>query len=307
MIYIFRENRSTGARLLAEAVGGQRIRQFPRLARAVGDHFVMWGEHVPGFNHAPVLNNVPIHSKFTDAEMIAGAGVPTIQVSRTRPVQAPAVTPERAVDPVVVLFQHAQEAAEEFTNITFTPYTRPRPLIDGLRGLRGLVDWLDAALQVEPPHVPLAIQAPQIDWIPRRNNHVGGNDLLTPTVNPDYWVKKETFTNEYRVHSFMGTSIRAGKKIPREGFGGAGQPAPHSWIRSWDGGWRIAYDGVSVKQRHRDLAHGAVQALGLQFGAVDIGERADGSLVVLEVNRAPGLEGGTVEAYARKIQAWARG
>ena len=69
----------------------------------------------------------------------------------------------------------------------------------------------------------------------------------------------------------------------------------------------ISYDGEVVKQRHRDIAHQAIQALGLQFGAVDIGERADGSLLVLEVNRAAGVEGGTVEAYARAVRRWITG
>ena len=67
------------------------------------------------------------------------------------------------------------------------------------------------------------------------------------------------------------------------------------------------YDGVSSRQPHRDLAHRACEALGLQFGAVDIGEQVDGSLVVLEVNRAPGLEDGTVARYAGAITRWMQG
>jgi hypothetical protein len=40
---------------------------------------------------------------------------------------------------------------------------------------------------------------------------------------------------------------------------------------------------------------------------VDIGVRADGSLLVLEVNRAPGLEGGTITRYADAIRKWQNG
>lgn len=138
-------------------------------------------------------------------------------------------------------------------------------------------------------------------WLGRDNDHTGGLDLLDPTRNPDYYVKRENLVREYRVHSFMGRSIRAGIKKHREGFA-----KPHEWIRSWDGGWKISYDGESVKQRHRDVAHQALKALGLDFGAVDIGEKKDKSVVVLEVNRAPGLEGGTIEAYARAIREWAK-
>ena len=140
---------------------------------------------------------------------------------------------------------------------------------------------------------------PKEGWLPRIVNHTGGLDLLRPPAHPEFWVKKEVFVKEFRVHSFDGQSIRAGIKVPRQGF-----DKPHAWIRSWDGGWRISYDGKSIKQRHRDVAHKAVEALGLTFGAVDIGERKDKSLVVLEVNRAPGLEGGTIGCYADAIHSW---
>ena len=142
---------------------------------------------------------------------------------------------------------------------------------------------------------------PRQGWLGRSSRHVGGSDLLRPPRQPDYWVKKEDIVQEYRVHSFKGHSIRAGVKRVRDGFF---EQTAHRWIRSWEAGWRISYDGESVRQRHRDLAHAAVAALKLDFGAVDIGERADGSLLVLEVNRAPGLEGGTIGAYAKAITAW---
>jgi hypothetical protein len=148
------------------------------------------------------------------------------------------------------------------------------------------------------------------EWVGRTNNHTGGADLLTPTTAPDYFVKKETFVNEYRIHSFLGRSIRGGRKGLRDGFsldGANGTRRASNWVRSWDGGWKINYDGETVKQKHRDIAHDAVRALGLDFGAVDIGERQDGSLVVLEVNRAPGLEGGTITVYSNAVTNWANG
>jgi glutathione synthase/RimK-type ligase-like ATP-grasp enzyme len=83
--------------------------------------------------------------------------------------------------------------------------------------------------------------------------------------------------------------------------------AAHEWIRSFDSGWRIQYDEYKSNKATRALAAQACDALGLQFGAVDIGRRADGSYLVLEVNRAPGIEGGTVERYATAIAGWVRG
>lgn len=136
-------------------------------------------------------------------------------------------------------------------------------------------------------------------WLPRTSYHTGGTDLLNPPREPDFWVKRLDISREFRVHSFTGRSIRAGVKVPRTGF-----ENPHEWVRSLDGGWRLSYDGTSVKQKHRDVAHKAIKALGLDFGAVDVGECKDGTVVVLEVNRAPGLEGKTIPIYAEAIQKW---
>lgn len=151
----------------------------------------------------------------------------------------------------------------------------------------------------------------ELGWLGRTINHQEGRDFLQP-IRPDYWTKKEDFVKEFRVHSFLGRSIRAGVKIIREGFrearmdgGKVGLPSvAHPWVRSYDSGWRISYDGVSVKQKHRDLAHQATKAMGLDFAAVDLGELADGTVIVLEINRAPGLEGKTIPIYANAINAW---
>lgn len=313
-IYVLRNAASEGARVLAEALNGRRIwkrdnqglfwgrRAHPRTVGINrGDVIVCWGtplQTVP--TGVRTINNVPLQTKFQDALKLKEAGVSTIEVSRQRPV-ARIVPP--AVDPVIAAYDAAKEALNEFAE---TRWARSQVYIDGVRGvIRDLTTLLDALGRPAPVATPAP---PQGEWLGRSNDHVGGDDLLAGD-GTDYFVKKEVFINEYRVHSFNGKSIRAGKKVLRDGFAVAGQQTTgqrvaHAWIRSWDGGWRIAYDGVSSKQRHRDIAHAAVKALGLTFGAVDIGERQDGSLVVLEVNRAPGLEGGTIDVYKNAITAF---
>ena len=292
MLYVYRRASSTGARSLAEALNGIRMRNTERLQARVrnGDRVVMWGEHIPTIAGVQFLNNVPLRNKFEDATRLREAGVNTIEVSRTRPVQAPATPPP---DPLVDLWEEGIELADAFAG------TEPARTNVSKEGLQELLVAIQAIQRAQNAAAPVAVAVPAANWVPRLFNHTGGADLLTPPATPEFFVKKEEFVNEYRVHSFLGKSLRAGKKAPREDFRN-----PHAWVRSWDGGWRIVYDGVTVKQRHRDIAHQAVAALGLQFGAVDIGERRDNSLAVLEVNRAPGLEGGTVDAYVRAIQQW---
>lgn len=141
---------------------------------------------------------------------------------------------------------------------------------------------------------------PQEGWLPRVSNHHGGNDLLTTPARPAFWVRKEPVVQEFRVHVFGGLSIRAGVKLPRV-------DNPHPWVRSYDGGWYIDYgkaEAYGFRNRMRDIAKSATQAVGLDFAAVDVGVREDGSVLVFELNRAPGVEGGSVTGYTRHIIDW---
>ena len=296
MIFVYRKAASNGARELVGALRGRRHRDLHRtMAQRAkrGDVVVAWGEALAPIEGVRILNGGPIRNKYQDALKLKEAGVPTIEVALTRPL-APA--PAAVVDPALAYFNTACDQAEDFVAVRFS---RGAPFARGVYELYESLATLHRALTVPLPVFP---PVPAVDWLGRTNSHVGGNDLLNPIINPDFYVKKEAIVKEYRIHSFKGKSIRAGIKAVRDGF-----PNPHAWIRSHEAGWRIKYDGVSSKKKHRELAHKAVTALGLDFGAVDIAERANGSLFVLEVNRAAGIEGGTISAYADAIQRWIRG
>lgn len=312
MLYVFRSVPSQGARDLAEAlsVNARKISslQQPHYGQGLrsGDIVVAWGEAVNPVTGVRILNGAPMLSKFDAAERLRQAGVATIEVSRTRPTARQLPPP---VDPALAARQAAHESAGEYAGIDLQNLRNPAH-IQAVNEIIAQFTTLRTALSQPAPVAP----PPQAvgEWLARANNHVGGNDLLRPTTNPSYYAKKETLTEEIRIHSFLGKSIRAGKKVIRDGFvapGGAitgGQQA-HPWIRSYEGGWRIQYDGYSSKRAQRELAHAAVRALGLDFGAVDLGKKADGTWIVLEVNRAPGQEGNTIETYARSIESWIRG
>lgn len=265
-VVVYRRHVSESAKVLAGALGGRVVRNLARVHMPNLAVCVPWGEHPAStaLRFRRVLSNGPVRTKLTDARMLAEAGVPTITVSSS--LQRP---------DAVVGRRFAVELAGGILD---------RPAAEAL--VRRIM--ADLALPDADPE----------EWIGRRQAHVGGLDLLRPPGRPDFYVRREHFAKEFRVHSFRGRSIRAGIKIPREGL------TPHPWIRSWDGGWRISYDGRSAQERHREIAHRAVAALGLQYGAVDIGERADGTLCILEVNRAPGIEGGTLTAYAEAFRSW---
>jgi hypothetical protein len=138
-------------------------------------------------------------------------------------------------------------------------------------------------------------------WLPRSAVHHSGDDLLTPPRNPDFWVKHEEIQREFRIHVWNGVSSRVALKVPNREEG-----QYHPWIRSHSVGWRLDYGqgAHAVRQKHRDVAKAAISALKLDFGAVDVAERPDGSVFVLEVNRAPGLEGRTLEKYVEKVKEW---
>lgn len=139
-------------------------------------------------------------------------------------------------------------------------------------------------------------------WIHRDLEHYDGNDLKRGLGLGGFWVRRENIVKEFRVHSFAGKSIRAGVKEPASSNA-------HPWIRTYTHGWRINCNGFRSSPEMREIAHAAVRALKLEFGAVDIGQREDGSLIVIEVNRSPGMETDEQpsEAYADAVKEWADG
>lgn len=141
---------------------------------------------------------------------------------------------------------------------------------------------------------PEVFDEPGNGRIGRSFRHQCGRDIINNTGR-DYWTQWLTFNHEIRVHVFQGLAIHTGLKVPR-----ISNPNPR--IRSYDAGWKIDYSQADkIKKDRRELAKRAVAALGLDFGAVDIGVTPTQGPAVIEVNTAPGLEGGTIDAYVKQI------
>jgi hypothetical protein len=106
--------------------------------------------------------------------------------------------------------------------------------------------------------------------------------------------------HEFRVHVFGGKVIDLQQKKRAKGFDGV-----DTKVRSYDNGWRFCRNGIVVPDGCVQESLRAVQALGLDFGAVDVGwnEKLQEPMVY-EVNTAPGIEGTTVKNYGKAIREW---
>lgn len=108
--------------------------------------------------------------------------------------------------------------------------------------------------------------------------------------------------NEYRIHVFRGTVIDYTKKIPI-----SYQPNP--LIKSHNNGWTFARN-LEQRNKVKEEAVKAVEALGLDFGAVDVitNPLDKNRPYILEVNTACGLneDGRTLKSYSDAIKNYAK-
>ena len=131
------------------------------------------------------------------------------------------------------------------------------------------------------------------------NGHGGiGIKLVAPEeglTNVPLYVKYVKKKDEYRVHVVNGAVIDYVQKKLRTGSEGNNHQ-----IRNFDNGWIFTREGVVLPEDVKINAINAVKALGLDFGAVDVGFNVHhGVATVYEVNTAPGMEGTTVERYVQ--------
>lgn len=147
----------------------------------------------------------------------------------------------------------------------------------------------------------------------RRDGLSNGRGITTWTdevkAKADFYSRYWPKTHEYRLHVFNGQVIDLVEKRARS------DARANRLIRSHDNGWIFAHhislgDSRDIEKLNQ-LALGAIKALGLDFGAVDILAGLTPNLprrlskaVICEVNTSPGLENtDTINAYVRAISA----
>ena len=108
---------------------------------------------------------------------------------------------------------------------------------------------------------------------------------------------------EYRIHVFQGKVIHQQQKKKRNGW--RENPNFSGDVRNLDGGWVFAIKDVDASEHTKSTAIKAVEALGLDFGGVDIVQEPSGTGYVIEVNTACGLHGTTIDMYCEAIKKYA--
>jgi glutathione synthase/RimK-type ligase-like ATP-grasp enzyme len=118
------------------------------------------------------------------------------------------------------------------------------------------------------------------------------DDLVQAPLYTKYIPK----VREFRVHATTTNVIDTQQKVRDPDV------EPKSWkVRSHANGFIFQRKNIVPSEARDALAILAVRTLGLDFGAVDIIEDKAGNFYVLEVNTAPGLEGQTIESYAKAL------
>lgn len=106
--------------------------------------------------------------------------------------------------------------------------------------------------------------------------------------------------NEYRIHVFGGEVIDFAQKKKRLDMD---KEDVDFQIRNHDNGWVFCREEIELPHDAVDQAVKAVEAIGLDFGAVDlVFNTYRNTSYVLEVNTCPGMEGTTLESYTEAFK-----
>jgi hypothetical protein len=123
-----------------------------------------------------------------------------------------------------------------------------------------------------------------------------GNDF---GVNDSYVTSPIPYKRrEYRVHVFCGKVIGIYEKIPN--IDGA-ENRPKLFKSDTCKFVRCDLALSRVDQAAQEICIASVQALGLDFGGVDLIRNKNGEFFVCEVNSSPGLNSQMIEKYKREI------
>lgn len=133
-------------------------------------------------------------------------------------------------------------------------------------------------------------------------SHSGNGIIIAETtdqlVDAPLYVKAIKKDKEYRVHVFQNQIIDFQQKKKKHNFDGG-----ISGIRNHTNGWVYARSDVELPEAVANESIKAVQALGLDFGAVDVCTDRKDKVFIFEINTAPGLHGTTLQKYTEAFRS----
>lgn len=156
--------------------------------------------------------------------------------------------------------------------------------------------------------IPLPLQ--EFPLLARRINHTQGRDIqlvmqrqdieLARQRGAEFLSKYIPVSREFRVHSFEGETIKISEKVltsPEE--------CTVPYIRNFENGYtfrNVQNLPGAIRDQVTRSSHAAVEALGLDFGAVDVVLGDDNQVTILEVNTGPSLRSDTsIEVYVNRF------
>lgn len=138
-----------------------------------------------------------------------------------------------------------------------------------------------------------------------RNSRPSVQQRVSDIPRAPLYVTYRPKRREYRIHVMSAEVIGVQQKRKRREVN---NDDVDYQIRNYDNGWVYCREELEApRDATCEAAVKAVKALGLDFGAVDVGENdKQGTCCVYEVNTAPGLEGTTLTEYAEAIVNFVR-
>lgn len=244
-----------------------------------------WTEEVNVLNHP---DNVAIaKDKLETFRRLEEAGVSTVPYTTDAPVAQDWLRLGHKVFVRNSLNGHSGEGIEVVTPRTTAEYTPEQRSV--MASLSSIADSISGGLR---------------DGILQFIDEIDPEGMTTETTVPaaPLYTRAVANAGEYRVHVYHDDVILYQKKSRRldENNNVVTAEGEQADIRNLASNWVYRTGNLRRLERIENLAVEAVEALGLDFGAVDIIKDTDGNVYVLEVNTAPGLGNtDTREAYHR--------
>lgn len=274
---------SESARKLADALYVKRVRPDGRYRYRRGDLIINWGN-----SHNPVwysdiaeqnIINKPANvrlaaNKIETFQTLAEAEVPTLDFTLDSYVAQEWLNDGEGVYIRNTVTGHSGEGITVMRNDGNEHQEQLEEIVEKLSNM-GYDDMADEvqALADDSVELQLVPQAP-------------------------LYTKAKQNNGEYRVHVFAGEVIDYRKKSRRDGdHAQEGQ----SDVRTLGNGWVFRQSNLKRLERVEELAIKAIEALGLDFGAVDIIKDENGEVFVVEVNTAVACDDTTLENYLTAI------